>query len=92
MSSLTELEKDVHQFLSNLAHVKKVEVEASTTTKGQKKCEVHTFMNSDTREDLFRVYSTESLLMDRHRTVLFDFHTRKATDELQRTVESNKAT
>ena len=89
MSSLKDLERDVHQFLFNLAHVKKVEVEASVTTRGQKRCEVHTFMDSDSREDHFRVYSTESLLMDRHRTVLFDFHTLKATHE-QRTVEETK--
>jgi hypothetical protein len=89
MSSLKELERDVHQFLSNLAHVQKVEVEASVTTRGRKKCEVRTFIDTDTREDHFRVYSTESLLMDRHRTVLFDFHTLKATHE-QRTVEETK--
>ena len=93
MSSLRDLERDVHQFLSNLAHVKKVEVEASTTTRGRKKCEVRTFIDSDTREDRFRVYDTESLLSDRHRSVLFDFrcHTLKATDE-QRTVEPTKTT
>jgi hypothetical protein len=91
MSSLRELERDVHQFLSNLAHVKKVEVEASTTTQGRKKCEVRTFIDTDTREDHFRVYTTEQILADRHKTVLFDFHclTLKATHE-QRTVESTK--
>jgi hypothetical protein len=93
MSSLRELERDVHQFLSNLAHVKKVEVEASTTTRGRKKCEVRTFIDSDTREDRFRVYDTETLLTNRHRSVLFDFrcHTLKATDE-QRTVEPTNTT
>ena len=91
MSSLKELERDVHQFLYNLAHVKKVEVEASTTTRGRKKCEVRTFMDSDTREDRFRVYDTEALLSDRHRSVLFDFRclTLKAIDE-QTTVETTK--
>lgn len=86
MSSLRQLEKDVHQFLVNIAHVKKVEVEASVTTKGKKRCEVHTFMDSDTREDRFRVYDTETFLIDRHSNVLFDFHTLKAVDE-QRTLE-----
>jgi hypothetical protein len=89
MSSLRELERDVHQFLSNLAHVQKVEVEASTTTQGRKKCEVRTFIDNDTREDRFRVYTTEEILADRHKTVLFSFHTLKATHE-QRTVEEAK--
>ena len=91
MSSLKDLERDVHQFLSNLAHVQKVEVEASTTSRGRKKCEVRTFIDTDTKEDLFRVYTTELILSDRHRSVLFDFRclTLKATDE-QRTVETTK--
>jgi len=91
MNSLKDLERDVHQFLSNLAHVQKVEVEASTTSRGRKKCEVRTFINSDTKEDRFRVYTTEQILSDRHRSVLFDFHclTLKSTDE-RRTVEPAK--
>jgi hypothetical protein len=89
MSSLRELERDVHQFLSNLAHVRRVEVEASTNTRGRKKCEVHTFMDSDTREDRFRVYDTEERLVARHSSVLFDFHTLKETHE-PRTVEEAK--
>ena len=93
MSSLKELERDVHQFLSNLAHVKKVEVEASTTTRGRKKCEVRTFIDTDTREDRFRVYDTETRLTNRHRSVLFDFRclTLKAIDE-QRTLDETKTT
>ncbi len=39
MDSLKELEYDIHQFLSNLAHVRKVEVEASITAEGKKRCE-----------------------------------------------------
>ena len=91
MSSLKELERDVHQFLSNLAHVKKVEVEASTTTRGRKKCEVRTFIETDTREDRFRVYDTEARLTDRHRSVLFDFRclTLKSIHE-QRTLDETK--
>ncbi len=91
MSSLKELERDVHRFLSTLAHVKKVEVEASVTTRGRKKCEVSTFIDSDTRADRFRVYDVEILLTDRHSSVLFDFrcHTLKASDE-QRTLETTK--
>lgn len=73
MSSLHELERDVHQFLINLAHVTKVVVEASITTRGRKKCEVRTFLDSDSKENRFRVYSTEQHLMDRHSSVLFDF-------------------
>ncbi len=88
MSSLRELERDVHQFLSNLAHVSMVEVEASTTTRGKKKCDVRTFIDSDTKENRTRVYLTEQHLIDRHRSVLFEFscQTLKATDE-QRPVE-----
>ncbi len=93
MNSLRELERDVRQFLINLAHVQKVEVEASTTTRGRKKCEVRTFIDSDTREDRFRVYDTEAFLIDRHNSVLFDFRclTLKAIHE-QRTVATAKTT
>ena len=89
MSSLKELERDVHQFLSTLAHVQKVEVEASITTRGRKKCKVRTFIDTDTKEDRFRVYDVEILLTGRHSSVLFEFRTLKATHE-QRTVETTK--
>ena len=73
MSSLHELERDVYQFLVNLAHVTKVEVEASVTSRGRKKCDVRTFLDSDSKENRFRIYDTEQHLIERHSSVLFEF-------------------
>ncbi len=81
MSSLRELERDVHAFLINLANVRKVEVEASMTTKGRKKCKVLTFVGDDSREARTRVYLTEQHLIERHRNVLFDFSTTTLKEE-----------
>lgn len=73
MSSLHELERDVHQFLVNLAYVTKVEVEASVTSRGRKKCKVRTFLDSDSKENRFRLFHVEDHLIERHSSVLFEF-------------------
>ena len=82
MSTLQELERNVHQYLSNLAHVNGVKVEASITAKGKKKCSVCTYIDSDIQDNHFRVYNAEMLLMDKHPTVTFEFScTLKEEDE-----------
>ena len=75
MSALKDLERDVHQFLSTLANVRRVDVEASAA-RGKKRVRVSTYVNQDSPENRERVRATEETLKDRHRTVKFDFTTR----------------
>lgn len=90
MSSLKDLERDVHQFLSNLAHVRRVDVEASVTGRGKKRVKATTFVDSGDRENRNRVYLTEQHLMERHRSVDFDFSCATLKEEHeQRSVGTN---
>lgn len=73
MAGLRELERDVHQFLSTLANVRRVDVLGSVDTQGKKRVRATTYLNKDSKDARDRVYITEQLLMDRHRDVLFDF-------------------
>jgi hypothetical protein len=72
MSSLSELEQDVFQFLSTLANVRKVDVNA-TAQRGKKRLKVVTYVDKDTHENRNRVRTTEFLLRERHKSVAFDF-------------------
>lgn len=86
MSSLRDLEQDVFQFLSNLAHVRKVEVEASVSSRGKKRVRAATFVDRGDKENRFRVYQTEQHLMERHSSVEFDFSCHTLKDRHERTV------
>lgn len=92
MSSLHDLERDVHQFLHTLANVRKVDVAAFSVARGRKKATVTVFIDPDTKENRDRVYLTEQYLMDRHRSVLFDFHCHwlKEDNEQESAVEASK--
>ena len=79
MNSLKALERDVEQFLSGLAHVRRVAVEASVTSNGKKTCHVTTFITEDNVENRVRVYDTEQIVADRHSSVLFNFHCTKGS-------------
>lgn len=86
MSSLRDLEQDVFQFLNNLAHVRKVEVEASVSSRGKKRVKATTFVDTGGKENRNRVYHTEQLLAERHKTVEFDFSCTTLKDRHERTV------
>jgi hypothetical protein len=86
MSSLRELEQDVFQFLSTLANVRKVDVEASVSSRGRKLVKATTFVATGDRKNRFRVYQTEQYLMDRHRNVEFDFSCTTLKDDHASTV------
>ncbi len=92
MSSLRDLERDVHQFLFTLANVRKVDVSAFSAMRGKKKATVTVFIDPDTKENRDRVYLTEQYLMDRHRSVLFDFHCHwlKEDNEQESALEASK--
>lgn len=85
MSSLRELEQDVFQFLSTLANVRRVDVDA-TSQRGKKRLKVVTYVDNDTRENLGRVRTTEEILRERHRSVAFDFTCSTLKDDDERTV------
>lgn len=85
MSSLSELEQDVFQFLSNLAHVRRVDVDA-TSQRGKKRLRAVTYVDSDTRENRGRVRTTEEILRERHKSVAFDFQCSTLKDDHERTV------
>lgn len=85
MSSLRELEQDVFQFLSNLANVRKVDVDASSQ-RGKKRLRVVTYVDNDTRENRGRVRTTEEILRERHKSVAFDFKCSTLKDSHERTV------
>ena len=80
MSSLRELEQDVFQFLSTLANVRKVDVNASAQ-RGKKRLKVVTYVDGDTRENRNRVRTTEEILRERHKSVAFDFKCSTLKDE-----------
>jgi hypothetical protein len=82
MSSLRELEQDVFQFLSTLANVRKVDVDA-TAQRGKKRLKVVTYVDKDTRENRNRVRSTEFLLRERHKSVAFDFKCSTLKDDYE---------
>ena len=86
MSSLRELEQDVFQFLSTLANVRKVDVEASVSSRGKKRVKATTFVAQGDRENRNRVYQTEQHLMERHRSVEFDFSCTTLKDGHESTV------
>jgi hypothetical protein len=86
MSSLRDLEQDVFQFLSNLAHVRKVDVEASVSSRGKKRVSATTFVYPGDRANRLRVYQTEQHLMERHRNVEFDFSCTTLKDDHASTV------
>jgi hypothetical protein len=86
MSSLRDLEQDVFQFLSNLAHVRKVDVEASVSSRGKKRVRATTFVDAGDRANRNRVYQTEQHLIERHRSVEFDFSCTTLKDRHERTV------
>jgi hypothetical protein len=86
MSSLKDLEQDVFQFLSNLANVRKVDVEASVSSRGQKRVKATTFVDAGDRSSRNRVYHTEQHLMERHKSVEFDFSCTTLKDDHERTV------
>ncbi|KKN88917.1 hypothetical protein LCGC14_0245240 [marine sediment metagenome] len=86
MSSLRDLEQDVFQFLSNLAHVRKVAVEATVSSRGKKRIKATTFVDSESRDNRNRVYQTEMHLMERHRSVEFDFSCTTLKDDHERTL------
>lgn len=86
MSSLRDLEQDVFQFLSNLANVRKVDVEATVSPRGKKRVKATTFVDSEDRQNRNRVYKTEQHLMERHRSVEFDFSCHTLKDRHERTV------
>jgi hypothetical protein len=85
MSSLSELEQDVFQFLSTLAHVCKVDVDA-TAQRGKKRLKVVTYVDRDTCENRVRVRTTEEILRERHKSVAFDFTCATLKDEHESTV------
>lgn len=85
MSSLRELEQDVFQFLSTLANVRKVDVDA-ISQRGKKRLKVVTYVDGDTRENRNRVRTTEEILRERHRSVAFDFKCSTLKDDNERTV------
>lgn len=85
MSSLRELENDVYQFLSNLANVRKVDVDA-TSQRGKKRLKVVTYVDEDTSENRGRVRTTEEILRERHKSVAFDFTCSTLKDTHERTV------
>lgn len=89
MKSLKDIENDVHEFLINLANVRRVDVKSSVDSDNKNKVVATTFILSDTKENRHRVYLTEQILMERHKNVLFDFSisTLKEGHE-QRSVES----
>ena len=84
-SSLRELEQDVFQFLSTLAHVRKVNV-TSSNVRGKKRLAAVTLTDNDTRETLARVRTTEDILKDRHKSVTFDFKCFTLKDDHESTV------
>lgn len=85
MSSLRELEQDVFQFLSTLANVRRVDVDASAQ-RGKKRLKVVTYVDSDTRENIGRVRTTEEILRERHKSVAFDFKCSTLKDDHESTV------
>ena len=89
MSSLRDLEQDVFQFLSNLANVRRVDVDA-TSQRGKKRLRVVTYVDSNTRENRGRVRTTEEILRERHKSVAFDFQCSTLKDDHERAVEKTE--
>lgn len=88
MGSLNDLERDVYSFLSNLAYVRKVDVNVSVSKEGMKKVTATTFVVNDQLSNWNRVHQTEQLLAERHKDVLFDFSVVSLKDSHERTLES----
>jgi hypothetical protein len=82
MSSMRDLEQDVFQFLSTLANVRKVDVDASSQ-RGKKRLRVVTYVAGDTRENRSRVRTTEEILRERHKSVAFDFKCSTLKDDYE---------
>jgi hypothetical protein len=87
-STLVALEQDVFRFLNALASVRQVSVRGESV-RGKKRMQVCTYVDEDSVESRRRVRTTENMLKERHKNVVFAFSCLTLKDSHERPLGTN---